>query len=102
MTVFNIGKTASGRAIGITARFAARHGLIAGATGTGKSYTIARLVEQMTGQGIPVFLVDVKGTCPALPGRHPASSLHRLASRARSFQFAPMIWARIQWPAPCN
>jgi hypothetical protein len=61
MTVFNIGKTASGRAIGITARFAARHGLIAGATGTGKSYTIARLVEQMTGQGIPVFLVDVKG-----------------------------------------
>jgi hypothetical protein len=61
MTVFNIGKTASGRAIGITARFAARHGLIAGATGTGKSYTIARLVEQMVGAGIPVFLVDVKG-----------------------------------------
>jgi hypothetical protein len=61
MTVFNIGKTASGRAIGITARFAARHGLIAGATGTGKSYTIARLVEQMVGAGIPVFMVDVKG-----------------------------------------
>ena len=63
---FNLGKTSTGQPIGITARFAARHGLIAGATGTGKSYTIARLAEQMTGAGIPVFIVDVKGDLSGL------------------------------------
>ncbi len=63
---YNLGKTATGRAVSIAPRFAARHGLIAGATGTGKSYTIARLVEQMTGAGIPVFLFDVKGDLSGL------------------------------------
>ena len=66
MTSYNLGKTPSGRAISIAGRYAARHGLIAGATGTGKSYTIARLVEQMTGAGIPVFLFDVKGDLSGL------------------------------------
>lgn len=66
MTAYNLGKAATGRAASIAARFAARHALIAGATGTGKSYTIARLVEQMTGTGIPVFLVDVKGDLSGL------------------------------------
>lgn len=66
MTQFNLGKTSTGRPFSIAARYAARHGLIAGATGTGKSYTIARLVEQMTAAQIPVFLVDVKGDLAGL------------------------------------
>lgn len=38
-----------------------RHGLIAGATGTGKTISLKVLAEQFSSQGIPVFLPDVKG-----------------------------------------
>lgn len=38
-----------------------RHGLIAGSTGTGKTVTLQALAESFSGQGVPVFLVDVKG-----------------------------------------
>lgn len=38
-----------------------RHGIIAGATGTGKTVTLKVLAEKMSEQGIPVFLSDIKG-----------------------------------------
>jgi uncharacterized protein len=38
-----------------------RHGLIAGATGTGKTVTLQRLAEQFSLAGVPVFMADVKG-----------------------------------------
>ncbi|MFU2315030.1 helicase HerA-like domain-containing protein [Rahnella sp. PCH160] len=38
-----------------------RHGLITGATGTGKTVTLQRMAEQFSRIGIPVFLADVKG-----------------------------------------
>lgn len=38
-----------------------RHGLIAGATGTGKTKTIQVLSEQLSAQGIPVLMMDIKG-----------------------------------------
>ncbi len=55
-------------------RYANRHGLIAGATGTGKTVTVQVLAEQFSRLGVPVFLTDVKGdmTGIALPGsEHP-------------------------------
>jgi uncharacterized protein len=42
-------------------RMANRHGLVAGATGTGKTVTLQRLAEQFSRHGVPVFLADVKG-----------------------------------------
>jgi DNA helicase HerA-like ATPase len=42
-------------------QLANRHGLIAGATGTGKTVTLQRLAESFSGIGVPVFLADVKG-----------------------------------------
>jgi uncharacterized protein len=42
-------------------RMANRHGIIAGATGTGKSVTLRVLAENFSRQGIPVFMADVKG-----------------------------------------
>ncbi|MFZ4507086.1 MAG: helicase HerA-like domain-containing protein [Fimbriimonas sp.] len=42
-------------------KFGNRHGLIAGATGTGKTVTLQRLAEQFSQIGVPVFLADVKG-----------------------------------------
>lgn len=38
-----------------------RHGLIAGATGTGKTVTLKVLAEQLSLAGVPVFLADIKG-----------------------------------------
>ncbi|MEZ5204869.1 MAG: helicase HerA-like domain-containing protein [Acidimicrobiales bacterium] len=50
-----------------------RHGLIAGATGTGKTVTLQVLAEQLSAQGVPVFTADIKGdltglSLPADPG----------------------------------
>ena len=42
-------------------RMANRHGLIAGATGTGKTVTLQALAEQFSRIGVPVFMADVKG-----------------------------------------
>ena len=42
-------------------RMANRHGLIAGATGTGKTVTLQTLAEQFSRAGVPVFMADVKG-----------------------------------------
>ena len=47
-----------------------RHGLVAGATGTGKTVTLQVLAEQLSDAGVPVFLADIKGdlTGLATPG----------------------------------
>ena len=42
-------------------QMANRHGLIAGATGTGKTITLQVLAENFSSQGVPVFMADVKG-----------------------------------------
>lgn len=43
-----------------------RHGLIAGATGTGKTVTLQRIAEQFSKAGVPVFMADVKGDLAGL------------------------------------
>ena len=47
-----------------------RHGLVAGATGTGKTITLQTLTEQFAAAGVPVFCADVKGDLSgvAVPG----------------------------------
>lgn len=42
-------------------KMANRHGLIAGATGTGKTVTLKVLAESFSDMGVPVFLADIKG-----------------------------------------
>ena len=51
-------------------RYGNRHGLIAGATGTGKTVTLQVLAEGFSAAGVPVFMADVKGDLAgmALPG----------------------------------
>ncbi|MBD3663271.1 helicase HerA-like domain-containing protein [Sulfitobacter aestuariivivens] len=46
--------------------YANRHGLVAGATGTGKTVTLQILAEGFASQGVPVFLSDVKGDLSGL------------------------------------
>jgi DNA helicase HerA-like ATPase len=51
-------------------RYGNRHGLVAGATGTGKTVTLLTLAEGFSRRGVPVFLADVKGDVAglAVPG----------------------------------
>jgi DNA helicase HerA-like ATPase len=51
---------------GLLLRYANRHGLIAGATGTGKTVTLQILAEGFSNAGVPVFLSDVKGDLSGL------------------------------------
>lgn len=51
---------------GLILKYANRHGLIAGATGTGKTVTLQIMAESFSAQGVPVFLSDVKGDLSGL------------------------------------
>jgi uncharacterized protein len=67
-------------AIHLLPRMANRHGLIAGATGTGKTITLQVLAEEFSAIGVPVFLADVKGDLGGLS--RPGAMSGRVAERA--------------------
>ncbi|WP_197367403.1 helicase HerA-like domain-containing protein, partial [Streptomyces clavuligerus] len=58
-----------------------RHGLVAGATGTGKTKTLQLIAEQLSAQGVPVFLADLKGDLSGIsaPGQPGAKVAERAA-----------------------
>ena len=56
----------SQKQVNLNLRMANRHGLITGATGTGKTVTLQTLAESFSSQGVPVFLADVKGDVSGL------------------------------------
>ena len=62
-----------------------RHGLIAGATGTGKTVTLQILTEGLSKQGVPVFVADVKGDLSGLSQAGVPKSF--LAERAEKIDF---------------
>ena len=61
-----------------------RHGLIAGATGTGKTVTLQGMAESFSAAGVPVFVADVKGDLSgvAMPGSPKFKHADKLESRA--------------------
>ena len=62
---------------GLALEYANRHGLIAGATGTGKTVTLQILAEGFSAAGVPVFLSDVKGDLSGLAvAGSPQGKLH--------------------------
>ncbi len=65
MENFLVGANATCR-LQLNLRMANRHGLITGATGTGKTITLQTLAENFSRNGVPVFLADVKGDLSGL------------------------------------
>ncbi|MFD9126662.1 helicase HerA-like domain-containing protein [Kitasatospora sp. NPDC059571] len=57
-----------------------RHGLVAGATGTGKTKTLQLIAEQLSAQGVPVFLADIKGDVSGIAA--PGTPGDRISARA--------------------
>lgn len=61
-----VGMNDGGSYAGIIPRMSNRHGIIAGATGTGKTVTLKVLAESFSELGVPVFIADVKGDVAGL------------------------------------
>ncbi len=71
-------------------QMANRHGLIAGATGTGKTITLKGLAESFSEQGIPVFIADIKGDLSgtAVPG----TTGPKLVERIEKMNLSPFTY----------
>lgn len=70
----------------LTLKLANRHGLITGATGTGKTVTLQILAEGLSDAGVPVFCADVKGDLSGIGA--PGEAKDFLEERARSIGFS--------------
>lgn len=70
-----------------------RHGLVAGATGTGKTITLQLMAEQLSGHGVPVFLADIKGDLTGLST--PGTPTEKLSARTAS---VGMDWSAKSFP----
>lgn len=76
-------------------KYANRHGLIAGATGTGKTVTLQILAESFSKAGVPVFLSDVKGDLSglALPGSEGHKLHQAFVDRAERIGFSDFAYS---------
>jgi hypothetical protein len=63
--VFN-GEILSDAAVRLSLRMMNRHGLVTGATGSGKTRTLQLIAEQLSAAGVPVFMPDIKGDLSGL------------------------------------
>ncbi|GAA1868384.1 DUF853 family protein [Paeniglutamicibacter psychrophenolicus] len=70
-----------------------RHGLVAGATGTGKTITLQLMAEQLSSHGVPVFLADIKGDLTGLST--PGTPTEKLTARTAS---VGMAWEAKSFP----
>lgn len=73
-------------------KMANRHGMIAGATGTGKTITLKVLAESFSDCGVPVFLADIKGdlagmSCPGAAGESLQKRIDEMSLTAEGFGF---------------
>jgi uncharacterized protein len=88
-------------------RYANRHGLVAGATGTGKSVTLMVLAEGFSRLGVPVVLADAKGdmaglAMPGIPHERIAARVGSIGIDDYSQQGSPVVfwdlWGRLGHP----
>ncbi len=76
-----------------------RHGLIAGATGTGKTVTLQSIAEQFSSQGVPVFLADVKGDLSGISMAGSPDFKHAASLEARAKELGITDYAYKDNPA---
>jgi len=84
-----VGKAATAELVLLPA-LANRHGLIAGATGTGKTVTLQVLAERFASIGVPVFMADVKGDLSGLAAAGAPSD--KMKKRLETLGFAEPEW----------
>src|SRR5678816_4104552 len=77
--------------IALLPALANRHGLITGATGTGKTVTLQVMAERFSAIGVPVFMADVKGDLAGLAAAGAASP--KMQERLAALKIAAPQWA---------
>ena len=84
-----IGSNANGQRQQLELKRANRHGLIAGATGTGKTVTVQGIIDGLSAAGVPCFVADVKGDLSGLAmAGSPTSKMHEIfAARAKEIGY---------------
>ena len=89
-----LGATETGERQSLLLSRANRHGLIAGATGTGKTVTLQTMAEQFSAAGVPVFLSDVKGDLSGIcmAGSHDFKHADSLEARALQLGIVPYTY----------
>ncbi|WP_410582762.1 helicase HerA-like domain-containing protein [Amycolatopsis sp. lyj-108] len=87
------GKADAGAAVRLPLATLNRHGLVAGATGTGKTKTLQLIAEQLSAAGVPVVLADVKGDLSGLAAQGEGND--KIAKRAEELGDA---WAPAAFP----
>nr|WP_020496613.1 helicase HerA-like domain-containing protein [Sciscionella marina] len=75
------GEVATGQQVRVPLAMLNRHGLVAGATGSGKTKTLQLLAEQLSAAGVPVVMADVKGDLSGLA--KPGEPGEKIEERAR-------------------
>ena len=85
-----------GEKLSIRLRMANRHGLIAGATGTGKTVTLKVMAESFSAAGVPVFLADVKGDLAGMC--RPGQSTDGLERRLHDFGLSEAVFSYQAYP----
>ena len=95
MSELFIGLAANGERQVLNLGRANRHGLIAGATGTGKTVTLQGLAESFSAEGVPVFVADVKGDLSgiAMPGSPTFKHADKLEARAKELGMADYAYS---------
>ena len=93
-----IGATAEGARQELNLRRANRHGLIAGATGTGKTVTLQRVAEGFSKAGVPVFVADVKGDLAGLAMAGSPMAPNFAAFQARAAEIGMSDWVQTDNP----
>ena len=78
-----VGVNEAGERVNLFPALANRHGLVAGATGTGKTVTLKVLAESFSSMGVPVFIADVKGDIAGLV--NPGTDSEDMQQRIRTF-----------------
>ena len=87
---FVIGKTATGGDVVFRPALANRHGLVTGATGTGKTVTLQLLVDHFSALGVPSVLADVKGDLSGLAAAGAPSE--KMKARLKASGHAEPAW----------
>src|SRR5262245_62872731 len=86
-----VARTSGGQELALLPALANRHGLIAGATGTGKTITLQVLAERFSKLGVPCVLADVKGDLGGLAAAGGASP--KLTARLAELKVDAPAWA---------
>jgi DNA double-strand break repair helicase HerA and related ATPase len=87
----------SGKPEYLTLKLANRHGLVTGATGTGKTVTLQVLAEGFSRAGVPVFAADIKGDLSGIAAAGEARDAFVERAKGMGFQYQPDEFPAVFW-----